>query len=136
MIIGMGFDLLEIARIERSMKDEDSLFLSRLLTDKEAEQLSQYREQRRRAEWVAGRFAAKEALFKAIGTGLGGSPGMQDVEILAHQSGRPILTVSPAVERLFDRYISYHVSITHTATTAGAVVIIETSDDRKDHDDD
>lgn len=128
MIIGLGFDLVEIQRMEKLMEDKDSLFLQKLLTVKELEQLAQYSGTHRRAEWVAGRFAAKEALFKALGTGIGGTPGVLDVEILANPSGRPILIVSPLFENHLKQEAAYQLSITHTETTAGAVVIIESKD--------
>jgi holo-[acyl-carrier protein] synthase len=137
VIIGVGFDLIDIERIESILRDKDSLFLPRLLTVKETEQLSQYSGLHRRAEWVAGRFAAKEALFKALGTGVGGSQGMRDVEVLANSAGRPILTVSPLIEKQFKQSVAFQISITHTKMTAGAVVVIESNDHEKgDREDD
>lgn len=128
VIIGLGFDLVDIQRIEKFLQDKDSLFLQKLLTIKELEQLSQYSGMHRRAEWVAGRFAAKEALFKALGTGFGGSPSMLDVEVLANSVGRPMLTVSPLITEQLKQSVAYQISITHTNRTAGAVVIIESNE--------
>ena len=136
MIIGVGIDLVDIERIQKLLQDQNSLFLSRLLTVKELEQLSKYNTIHRKSEWVAGRFAAKEALFKALGTGVGGSPGMLDVEVLANETGRPIIKVSPLITKQLKQNVTFHISITHTQVTAGAVVVIESNKiENRVHDD-
>ncbi|UUZ90909.1 holo-ACP synthase [Paenibacillus sp. P25] len=91
MIIGVGTDLLEIARV-RSILERPSgdRFLQRVLTEKERELATA--KQGRLAEFTAGRFAAKEAVVKALGRGIGKEVSFRDVEVLAgseRKAGRP-----------------------------------------------
>lgn len=115
MIIGIGLDLVETNRIER-IKERQSRFPERILT--EAEQHT-YRSlsEKRKTEFLAGRFAAKEAYAKALGTGIGKELSFQDIEISSDEKGKPFI-VKPASDRI-------HLSITHTKQYAAAQVIIE-----------
>lgn len=127
VIIGIGTDLLEIERIrnilESSVADR---FLRRVLTAGEREQAEQ--RQGRLHEFVAGRFAAKEAAAKALGCGIGSVLSFQDIEIGYEPSGRPKCRINPSsLERLdIPPDIRIHLSITHTAGMAAAYVILET----------
>jgi len=125
LIIGIGIDLVDIARIETMLRRNDGQAARKLLTVDEAAFASTLRMDRREAEWVAGRFAAKEAFMKAMGIGLSGQISMQDIEILPDRSGKPVVKLSQAVQQMFAHTILCHISITHTASTAGAVIIIE-----------
>ncbi|GKV54821.1 holo-[acyl-carrier-protein] synthase [Sporosarcina sp. NCCP-2222] len=115
MITGIGLDIVELARIadanERSAK-----FRERVLTKRELERYSELRGNRR-IEFLAGRFAAKEAYAKANGTGIGHTCGFQDIEILSEPGGKPVIYFQG---RLADGFVS----ITHTKTVAAAQVIL------------
>lgn len=114
MIVGIGIDIVELDRIARSI--EKPRFMNRLLTEAEREIARTYSTDRR-IEFVAGRFAAKEAYAKAIGTGIARGLSWQQIEILPDESGRPIMR-APFRGRI-------HVSISHSERYAVAQVIIE-----------
>lgn len=116
MIIGIGLDITELNRIKtihkRSHKFED-----RILTERERVQYNELSETRK-IEYLAGRFAAKEAFSKARGTGIGKDCSFQDIEILKESSGRPVLFFKGLEVNGF-------VSITHTKDYAAAQVILQ-----------
>ncbi|HWA82384.1 MAG TPA: holo-ACP synthase, partial [Fimbriimonadaceae bacterium] len=110
MIVGLGIDLVDIRRIERAM--ENPRFVFRILTDAE-------RTMCRMPHCVAGRWAAKEAIAKAVGLPL----TWQDVEILPDETGAPRVKISSAN---FDPIrLRIHVSITHEREQAAAVAALE-----------
>jgi holo-[acyl-carrier protein] synthase len=110
MIVGLGLDLVDIARIEEAMKNPRFIF--RVLTDAE-------REMCRTAQCVAGRWAAKEAIAKAIGLPL----TWQQVEVLPDETGAPHVKVdSPSFDPV---RLRIHVSITHERDHAAAVAVLE-----------
>ncbi|WP_110112018.1 holo-ACP synthase [Bacillus sp. CGMCC 1.16541] len=115
MIIGTGIDLTEIDRIQKIIERQPT-FVQRILTDTEQlyyDQLTGYR----KVEFLAGRFAAKEAYSKARGTGIGKELGFHDVEIFYDEHGKPNIEGS-LQERV-------HLSISHSKQYAIAQVIIE-----------
>ena len=81
----------------------------------------------RLTEFVAGRFAAKEAVVKALGCGVGKAVGFQDIEVLPDSLGKPDVRLSSAAaERLsLDTSCRIHLSITHSRDTAGAYAVVE-----------
>lgn len=113
MIIGIGLDIIEIERIQRAVA-RNGKFAERILTSLEQKQYSQLSLQRQ-IEFLAGRFAAKEAYAKARGTGIG-KLSWHDIEVKSI-NGKPVITSS--------NYEKIHLSITHTKTIAAAQVIIE-----------
>ncbi|WP_284141772.1 holo-ACP synthase [Virgibacillus sp. LDC-1] len=117
MIIGTGIDIIELKRIKQTM-EQQSRFVSRVLTERERAYYLQITSQRRKVEFLAGRFAAKEAFAKAAGTGIG-SLGFHDMEVLADEQGAPIMTVTG-----YESY-SIFVSISHSEAYAIAQAIIE-----------
>jgi holo-[acyl-carrier protein] synthase len=124
MILGIGIDIIEIERIAKLAAT--NAFADRILTAREKELLP--KEERRRAEYLAGRFAAKEAASKALGTGIGKSVSFQDMEIAAEASGKPRLYIhADVISRVFPDApnVSCHVSISHSLQYAVAQVIIE-----------
>lgn len=115
MIKGIGLDLVEMIRIEKAMNRTER-FQQRILSARELaifETLSGTR----KVEFLAGRFAAKEAYSKANGTGIGEGCELQQIEILKDPSGKPVLYFNGQQAKAF-------VSITHTHTTAAAQVIL------------
>ncbi|MGY3778454.1 holo-ACP synthase [Isobaculum melis] len=115
MIIGIGLDIVDLIRIEKAANKQPK-FVARVLTAAEKERYDQLTGNRQ-IEFLAGRFAAKEAFAKAYGTGLG-QVSFQDIEILNDAKGKPIVTKSPTDFQTF-------VSITHTGQVAAAQVILE-----------
>ena len=118
MIYGIGIDLVELNRIEQTLERQPR-FAGRILTQAEQERF-QSLSGHRKIEYLAGRFAAKEAFVKAFGTGVGKEVTWQDVEVLNNETGRPIMS-GP-----FDGFI--HVSITHSEHYASAQVLLEKRD--------
>jgi holo-[acyl-carrier protein] synthase len=128
MLVGLGIDVVEIARIRRSLDRFADRFLSRLLRPDEAVFLpSPDGPCWRIAEWVSGRFAAKEAALKALGTGLAAGIGLHDLRIVPNDEGRPLLSLHGAARERARRLGARtpHLSLTHTRATAAAVVILE-----------
>ncbi len=132
MITGIGMDLVEIDRIRRMLEGQaGSRFMERVLTERERE-LARGKGGRL-AEFVAGRFAAKEAAVKALGCGIGAKAGFQDVEIVPGEDGRPLCKLSAAArERLGEgELLRLHVTITHTGQLAAAYAVAERMEARK-----
>ncbi|MGW4382344.1 holo-ACP synthase [Kitasatospora sp. NPDC004531] len=121
MIIGVGIDVADIARFGESLQRTPGL-AERLFTPGE---LTLPSGQRRGTASLAARFAAKEALAKALGA----PPGLrwEDAEVRVEDSGRPILHVTGTVEARASALgvTGWHVSLSHDAGVASAVVIAE-----------
>ena len=115
MIKGIGLDVTEIERIA-SANRRTTKFVERILTAREMERWATLSESRK-LEFLAGRFAAKEAFSKALGTGIGKSCSFQDIEVLANESGKPLLYFK-------GEEVNGYVSITHTKQFAAAQVIL------------
>ena len=92
MIVGHGIDIEELASIQNAVEKREG-FARRVLTDKEMERFSSLKG-RRQFEYLAGRWSAKEAFSKAMGTGIG-KLGFQDLEILNNEKGAPYFSKSP-----------------------------------------
>lgn len=127
MIVGIGVDIVEIGRIQEILQRNPG-FVKRILSERErAGQLPAH--ERRLAEYVAGRFAAKEAAAKAAGTGIGKLLSFHDIEVGNEASGKPFIHLSSeAAKRLFPDYpttTTIHLSISHSREYAVAQVIIE-----------
>lgn len=114
MIVGIGVDILEVARVKRAV-ERNPRFLDRIFTHNEAK-YSQTK--KNNYQHLAARFAAKEAFFKAIGRQI----RWTDVEVLNEPSGQPRLVVHAGGEFGFSRC---HLSLSHLADHALAVVILE-----------
>lgn len=102
-------------------------FRLRILTEREQE-LASARKDKRLIEFIGGRFAAKEAVSKAFGCGIGGELGFLDIEIDRDERGKPVCRLSAAAwERLglSGEEVAIHVSITHDRGLASAYVIVE-----------
>ena len=97
MIIGLGMDLASLPRVGNCLERFGDHFCRRVLTGAERELLTE--SPGARAAFVAGRFAAKEAAVKALGTGFAEGVSMRDVEVLRLPSGRPELRFSGAAAR-------------------------------------
>src|SRR5699024_10877662 len=91
MIVGIGMDLVELKRIKRLIEKDDKL-VKRILTMKEEKSFNKLTSAKRRLEYVAGRFASKEAFAKAIGEGIG-VLSFQHIEITNNEKGAPCMYV-------------------------------------------
>jgi len=117
MIKGIGIDIIELDRIKRSLQKSDR-FVQRILTEQEKELFLKLTNERRQVEFLAGRFAAKEAFAKATGTGIG-KLSFKDISILQSENGKPYIFAKE-----FERD-NLFVSISHSEEYAVAQVIIE-----------
>lgn len=117
LIRGIGIDIVDLSRI-KNIIDRNPRFVKKVLSDKEQEKYITFTLDCRRVEFVAGRFAAKEALGKALGTGLG-TLRFSDITILNDDCGKPVLTFKN------DEDYRVHVSISHSQTAAVANVVLE-----------
>jgi holo-[acyl-carrier protein] synthase len=126
-ILGTGIDLIEVERIERALNrpQTGARFRARVFTKCEVT----YCESRGRPRYqsYAGRFAAKEAAMKALGTGWNRNAGWGEIEVVRQRGQAPTIRLSgKAAQFASSRGITkFHLSITHTATTAMAHVIAE-----------
>ncbi len=124
MILGTGIDLIEVARIRASHEKFGERFASRILLPAEMEYCLQHRDP---APFIAARFAAKEAVSKAFGTGIGASVGWHDIEVRRKETGEPYLVLHGKGLELFAARgaTRIHLSISHTVAHATAISILE-----------
>ena len=115
MIVGHGIDIEALASIQNAVEKRKG-FAQRVLTDKEMERFASLKG-RRQIEYLAGRWSAKEAFSKAMGTGIG-KLGFQDLEILNNERGAPYFSKSPFSGKVW-------LSISHTDQFVTASVILE-----------
>lgn len=122
-ILGHGIDIVETARIRQLVQAHGQRFLDRCFTPGEQAYCSQ--NGKRYFEHLAGRFAAKEAVLKVLGTGWRGGIQWTDIEILRESSGQPRITLTGESQRIAaDLGITrWHISISHIETHATASAI-------------
>lgn len=128
MAAGIGVDMLEIARMERAIKRRPS-FLKRVFTDEERVYCDSCA---RPAEHYAARFAAREAVLKALGTGFSEGIGFKDVSVTNDEWGKPIAVLSGrAAEVAAERGVQeVALSLSHTRDVAVANAVLVTEDVR------
>ena len=124
MILGTGIDIIEVARIASSFEKFGERFVNRILLPDEIAYCLLHRKP---APFLAVRFAAKEAVSKAFGTGIGAQLGWQDIEIRRKESGEPFVVLHGKGMELFavrgaQRLL---VSLSHTENYAAATAILE-----------
>jgi len=127
MIFGTGIDLIGIQRIQKSLEKKDVQFCQSLFTKNEIQYCKRTRNRQVQSQCFAARFAAKEAFFKALGTGLRDGLSWKDVEIENNDLGKPsLLLKNKALEVIQSNEIdNIQLSISHDKTHATAVVILE-----------
>ena len=125
MVVGLGTDLMEIARIEASIERHGEHFLRRVFTEGEIAYCNQ--KKRNAAESFAARFAAKEAGAKALGTGISRGIAWKEIEVRRRQGERPELEFhGRAAERAKALGVTrVSLSLTHSRDMAMAVVVLE-----------
>ena len=121
-IIGHGIDIVETARIEQMLAEHGQRFLDRCFTPGEQEYAG---DRRRRIEHLAGRFAAKEAVLKVLGTGWTGGIAWTDIDIRREPSGQPTVVLRGVCKKLAEDLgiVRWWVSISHITTHATASAI-------------
>jgi holo-[acyl-carrier protein] synthase len=121
MIIGIGTDIIEINRIEKVIMRTSS-FIQKSFTSNEIEY---FKLKGLKGNVIAGNFAAKEAISKALGTGFRGF-GLQDIEVLRDELGKPVVNLSHKIYDLLDiKEFNIHVSISHSKENAIAYAVME-----------
>jgi holo-[acyl-carrier protein] synthase len=126
MILGVGIDLIEVTRIDASYQKYGERFLRRVLREPEIQYCFSHRNP---APFLAARFAAKEAISKAFGTGIGRQLGWQDMEVRHKSSGQPYAVLHGNGQKLMEdiRGQQLHLSLSHTLHYATAVAVLEGS---------
>lgn len=127
MICGTGIDLLDIDRMKKILSKSDNAFIERIFTEDEIAYCRGGVSLGARSRCFAGRFCAKEAFLKALGTGLRDGIWWKDIEVMNDALGKPTVTLkNMASEILKEKHITHvHVSISHDRRTAAAVVVLE-----------
>ena len=108
MIIGIGTDIVQVNRIEKVIK-RTKCFIDKAFTDKEIEYI---RKKNNNSQTIAGYFAAKEAMAKALGTGFRGF-GLRDIEIINDSLGKPSIRISDKIEKILQCQ-NYNIFFTYT----------------------
>ena len=123
-VAGIGVDLVEVARIEHSLERFGERFLNRIFTVGEIEYCKSMPHP---ARHFAARFAAKEAVSKAFGTGIGKSMSWKEIDIRRKASGEPFLILSGLAEQLAAqrKVRATFVSLSHTDNHAIATIVLE-----------
>lgn len=127
MIFGTGTDLIEVSRIKTAMERESQRFTTSIYTEKEIAYCQRAKRPGIQAQCFAGRFSAKEAFFKALGTGLRDGLSWKDVEILNDELGKPKIHLHNRAHAIIEeqKISNIHLSISHTKSNATAIVILE-----------
>ena len=120
MIIGIGTDIIEIDRIKKAIENNKN-FLEKVFTIKEIEM---FQKRNMRFEVIAGNFAAKEAISKAIGSGIRGF-SLLDIQILRDELGKPIAYLSNNIDQFIKKNYTINISISHNKTSAIAFAVLE-----------
>ncbi|WP_314549526.1 holo-ACP synthase [uncultured Gemella sp.] len=117
MIYGIGCDIVDIHRFEKYVDDKKRL--EKLYTENELNEFYKITNHRRKMEFLAGRFAVKEATSKALGVGISKEFSFHDVEVKKDDKGKPFIEYKDFIT---------HLTISHTDTTVVAFVILEKGD--------
>ena len=123
-VIGIGVDLVECARIQHSLDRFGEKFLHRVFTEGE---IAYSMSMKFPARHLAARFAAKEAVSKAFGTGIGKSMGWRDIDVHKKPSGEPFLVFAGQAEELAKQrgVTSARITLSHTDHHAVACIVLE-----------
>jgi holo-[acyl-carrier protein] synthase len=126
VILGTGIDIIEVDRIESAHQKFGDRFLERVLRPSEVAYCMTHKSP---GPFLAARFAGKEAVSKAFGTGIGAQLGWQDIEICRKESGEPYVVLHDKGKTLLDARggRTVHISLSHTAKHATAIAILESA---------
>ena len=126
MIIGIGVDIIEIERVRQAIQNNKN-FLSKLFTERE---IDYFISRSMNSEVIAGNFAAKEAVSKALGTGISGF-SFKDIEILRNELGKPEVILHNGANLIGNKLVGnnnslrVHLSISHNNSSAIAYSVLE-----------
>ena len=126
MIIGIGVDIIEIERVRQAIQNNKN-FLSKLFTERE---IDYFISRNMNSEVIAGNFAAKEAVSKALGTGIRGF-SFKDIEILRNELGKPEVILHNGANLIGNKLVGnnnslrVHLSISHNNSSAIAYSVLE-----------
>jgi len=126
-VLGVGVDLVENARIQHSLDRFGDRFLQRVFTQGEIEYSQSMKFP---ARHLAARFAAKEAVSKAFGTGIGKAMGWKDIDVHREPSGEPFVVLEGGAKKLAEerRVAAVWITLSHTEHHAMAMIVLEASD--------
>lgn len=124
MIIGIGIDLVDQQRIRAGLEKYGAKYTAKLFTSEEVAYCERHHN---KVEHFAGKFAVKEAYMKALGTGATQDVHFSDIEVLNHENGMPYIAAHNTALGMANSLgvTQIHVTITHTANLAAAVVVLE-----------
>jgi holo-[acyl-carrier protein] synthase len=124
MILGTGIDIIEVSRVTAAYERHGERFVNRILRPAE---IAYALSHKRSGPFLAARFAAKEAVSKAFGTGIGAQLGWQDIEVCRKESGEPYVVLHDGGARLLEARGAriVHLSLSHTENYAAAMAILE-----------
>ena len=124
MIFGIGTDIIEVERVEKLLAKSEQ-FKEKIFTAKE---ITYCETKKNKAQNYAARYAAKEAFFKAMGTGWRGKMAFNEIEITNNRLGKPAIKLyGHTLEQITKKKIGkIHVSLTHLKDIVNAVVVMET----------
>ncbi len=121
MVIGIGIDIIEIDRIKASIDKYGNHFLQKIYTETE---IKYCQDKSNKYQHFAARFAAKEAVFKALSTGWNKEVGWQDIEIKNEPSGMPIVKLKGKLKSFLNEEKSLKISMSHSRDYVTCVAII------------
>lgn len=124
MIFGIGTDIVRVARMQQDLDRFGERFAERILTENE---MQEFRRNAGKANFLARRFAAKEAAVKALGTGFSGGITFQDIEIRSDALGKPLISFHNQARLRFEALggRTAHITLSHSRENAVAMVILE-----------
>ena len=124
MLLGTGIDIIEVARVQASYERFGDRFLNRILLPDEIAYCLTHKIP---GPFLAARFAAKEAVSKAFGTGIGSRLSWQDIEVRRKASGEPFVVLHGKGKKLFQsrRAKRLLITLSHTANYAAAMAVLE-----------
>lgn len=120
MIYGIGTDIVNILRIEKIFNKDPSSLISRILSHKEQQVLDGITDNARKVSYLAKRFAGKEALSKALGSGIGKDIAFKDISILNDSNGKPFMQL----DRVLEEQVKIDISLSDDYPFALAFVVI------------
>jgi holo-[acyl-carrier protein] synthase len=124
MTFGVGIDIIEVSRIQKEISKEDGGFKTKVFTQGE---ITYCESQATKAQNYAARFAAKEAFFKALGSGWSNGYAWTDIEVSKDKAGKPYIITHGKVKSFLEQnqISNIHVSLSHVKETATAIVSLE-----------
>jgi len=125
-IVGLGNDIINITRIEKSIAKFGDKFINKLYTPKEILLAGKFGSKQKLYSFYAKRFAAKEALVKAIGTGFSKDISFKDIEILNNEQGKPIVYTYNKLNTLLKHHL-IHISLSDDYPFAMATILVSSS---------